>query len=67
MRQVQVVAGSLTLLGTFLGVTTSPWFLLLSGAVGAGQVFSGLSGTCGMGLLLAKLPWNRRASAAPAA
>lgn len=70
MRQVQVVAGSLTLLGSILGTTLSPWFLLLSGAVGAGQIFSGLSGTCGMGLLLAKMPWNRvaaSASAAPAA
>ena len=61
MRQVQIVAGSLVLLGTLLGAFLSPWFLLLSGFVGAGLTFSGLSGTCAMAMLLAKLPYNQRA------
>lgn len=59
MRQVQMTAGSLVLLGTVLGAAVSPWFLLLSGLVGAGLVFAGASGTCGMALLLARMPWNR--------
>ena len=59
MRQVQIVAGSLVLLGTTLGVVVSPWGFLLSGFVGAGLLFSGMSNTCAMGLLLAKLPYNR--------
>jgi len=61
MRQVQIVAGSLVLIGTLLGAFLSPWFLLLSGFVGAGLTFSGLSGTCAMAMLLAKLPYNQQA------
>jgi rhodanese-related sulfurtransferase len=59
-RQVQIVAGSLVLLGTVLGVLVSPWFLVLSGFIGAGLVYAGLSDTRGMAMLLARLPWNQR-------
>jgi rhodanese-related sulfurtransferase len=59
-RQVQIVSGSLILLGTVLGAAVSPWFLLLSGGVGAGLVYAGVSDTCGMAMLLAQLPYNRR-------
>src|SRR5215468_4577813 len=47
-RQVQIASGSLVLLGTLLGGIVSPWFLLLSGAVGVGLVYAGVSGTCVM-------------------
>ncbi|ABA21414.1 Rhodanese-like protein [Trichormus variabilis ATCC 29413] len=60
MRQVQIVAGSLVFLGTVLGAFVSPWFLILSGFVGGGLVFAGVTNTCAMGNLLAKLPYNRR-------
>jgi rhodanese-related sulfurtransferase len=60
MRQVQIVAGFLMLTGTVLGVFLSPWFLLLSGFVGAGLIFSGVTDTCMLGMLLAKLPYNQR-------
>jgi rhodanese-related sulfurtransferase len=60
-RQVHIVSGSLVLLGTLLGVLGSPWFLLLSAAVGVGLVYAGVSGTCGMATLLARLPYNQRA------
>jgi rhodanese-related sulfurtransferase len=59
-RQVQIVAGSLVLLGTVLGAWVSPWFLLLSGGVGAGLTFAGITDTCGLAMLLAKLPYNQR-------
>lgn len=59
MRQVQITAGSLVLLGVILAAAVSPWFLLLSGFVGAGLVFAGVSGWCGMAKLLARMPWNR--------
>lgn len=59
MRQVQMTAGSLVLIGVLLGAFVSPWFLILSGFVGAGLVFAGASGWCGMAMLLAKMPWNR--------
>ncbi|MBN9474206.1 MAG: hypothetical protein ABS43_00205 [Bordetella sp. SCN 67-23] len=59
-RQVQIVAGTLVALGVVLGLTVSPWFHLLSGLVGSGLVFAGLSGFCGLARVLARLPWNRR-------
>jgi rhodanese-related sulfurtransferase len=61
MRQVQIVAGSLVLLGVVLGVSVAPAFYALSGFVGAGLLFAGVSGFCGMARLLAVMPWNRRA------
>jgi rhodanese-related sulfurtransferase len=60
MRQVQIVAGSLVLTGTILGAFISPWFLILTGFVGAGLVFAGVTNTCAMARLLAKLPYNQR-------
>jgi rhodanese-related sulfurtransferase len=58
-RQVQIAAGSLVLAGTLLGLAASPWFFALSGFVGAGLVFAGVSGFCGMARLLVRMPWNR--------
>ncbi len=63
-RQVQIVAGALVVLGTVLGAVVSPWFLLLSGFVGTGLVLAGVTNTCALGLLLAKLPYNQRTSQA---
>ncbi|WP_369596145.1 rhodanese family protein [Basfia succiniciproducens] len=59
MRQVQIAAGSLVLLGVILGYSVSPWCFLLSGFVGAGLIFAGVSGFCGMAVLLSKCPWNK--------
>jgi len=63
MRQVQIVAGTLILLGVLLGAFVAPGFYVLSGFVGAGLLFAGLSGFCGMARLLALMPWNKRAAA----
>lgn len=62
-RQVQITAGLMVLLGVVLGFAVSPWLFLLSGFVGAGLTFAGLSGTCAMARLLGLMPWNRRALA----
>ena len=59
MRQVQIVAGFLVFTGTVLAAFVSPWFLLISGFVGAGLMFAGITNTCAMGMLLAKLPYNQ--------
>ncbi|MDR2220471.1 MAG: rhodanese family protein [Methylobacillus sp.] len=59
MRQVQIGAGALVLLGAILGYAVSPWFYLLSAFVGAGLMMAGLTGFCGMAILLKKMPWNR--------
>lgn len=66
MRQVQIAAGSLVLLGLLLALLVSPWFALLSAFVGAGLLFAGISGHCGMAKLLERLPYNRRAPQAAA-
>jgi rhodanese-related sulfurtransferase len=66
MRQVQIAAGSLVVLGTVLGATVSPGFYLLAGFVGAGLVFAGVTGFCGMANLLALMPWNRQATSSAA-
>jgi rhodanese-related sulfurtransferase len=63
MRQVQITAGALVLLGVLLGISVAPGFLFLAGFVGAGLLFAGASGWCGMATLLRKMPWNRRAVA----
>ncbi|MDE0612310.1 MAG: rhodanese family protein [Gammaproteobacteria bacterium] len=59
MRQVQIAAGSLVLLGVILGVWVHPGFFGLSAFIGAGLLFSGATGSCGMAMMLAKLPFNR--------
>ena len=59
MRQVQITAGSLVLIGIVLGWLVSPVFFALSAFVGAGLTFAGATGWCGMALLLKAMPWNR--------
>ena len=58
-RQVRIAAGSLVFLGAVLGYFVHPYFIGLSAFVGAGLVFAGITDTCGMGMLLARMPWNR--------
>jgi rhodanese-related sulfurtransferase len=58
-RQVRIAAGSLVLTGAVLGYFVHPAFIGLSAFIGAGLVFAGITDTCGMGLLLARMPWNR--------
>lgn len=59
MRQVQIAAGSLVLIGVVLGFLVSPIWFGLSGFVGAGLTFAGISGFCGMARVLMLAPWNR--------
>jgi len=67
MRQVQIVAGSVVLVGSILAWQVSLWFLILPIFFGGGLVFAGVSGMCGMAAFLSLMPWNRvfRAGAAP--
>lgn len=51
---------TLVVVGTVLGAVVSLAFLLLSGFVGAGLVFAGITNTCAMGMLLTKLPYNQQ-------
>lgn len=62
MRQVQIGAGGLVLAGVVLGVAVHPGLLAIAAFAGAGLLFAGVTGFCGMAKLLAKAPWNRRAA-----
>jgi rhodanese-related sulfurtransferase len=62
-RQVRIAAGLLVLLGVLLGFVVHPAFFGLAAFVGAGLVFAGITDFCGMGLLLARMPWNQVAEA----
>lgn len=59
MRQVQIAAGILILTGVVLGYSIDSRLFLLSGFIGAGLLFAGVSGVCGMANFLLKMPWNR--------
>lgn len=63
MRQMQIGAGSLVLIGVLLGAALHPAFYALPGFVGAGLMFAGVTGRCGMTQVLARMPWNQVTSA----
>ncbi len=57
-RQVRGVAGGLVLV-SILASLRFPKVRFLAGGVGFGLLFSAVTNTCAMGMLLAKLPYNR--------
>jgi rhodanese-related sulfurtransferase len=63
-RQVRIAAGILVLTGVILGALLHPVFYGLSAFVGAGLVFAGVTDWCGMGMMLARMPWNQRSASA---
>ncbi len=58
MRQVMLTAGALVLSGVALSYV-NPQFILISAFVGAGLTFAGITGWCGMNMVLSRMPWNR--------
>ncbi len=58
-RQVRIVAGGLAAVGGVLALLVNPWFAALPAVIGSGLVFAGVTDTCTMAMLLAKLPYNR--------
>ena len=66
-RQVRIVAGLMVFAGSLLAIT-NPWWLIVPGFIGAGLAFAGITDTCGMAMILARMPWNQVPQpAAPAA
>ena len=59
-RQVRIAAGFIVVLGVVLGYFVSANWFLLSGFVGAGLMFAGITDTCGLAMVLAKMPWNKQ-------
>ncbi|MFT6213529.1 MAG: rhodanese-related sulfurtransferase [Alphaproteobacteria bacterium] len=58
-RQVQLTIGLGVLTSSLLAYFINPLFLLLTGLFGAGLTFAGLSGFCGLGVMMGKTPWNK--------
>ena len=63
-RQVRIAAGSIVLVSALLAMLVHPYFLAIAAFVGAGLVFAGITDTCGMAMVLAKMPWNQVKGAA---
>lgn len=61
-RQVRIAAGLFVLVGVLLGYFVSTALFTIAGFVGAGLLFSGITDTCGMAMVLAKMPWNKLSS-----
>ena len=59
MRQVQLGAGSLILIGMGLGLGVNEWFLIVPIFVGTGLTIAGATGWCGMAMVLSRMPWNK--------
>lgn len=59
MRQVQLVIGAGVLAGTAAGYFVHPYLLAVPAFFGAGLIFAGATGTCGLASLLGLMPWNR--------
>jgi rhodanese-related sulfurtransferase len=62
MRQVQITVGFISGVGAALALTVHPLFAIIPLVTGAGLLFAGITGICGLALLLAKMPWNRAQS-----
>ncbi len=58
-RQVRIAAGAIVVVGVVLAQFVHPLFMGLSAFVGCGLIFAGLTDRCGMGMLIAKAPWNQ--------
>ncbi|MGA2556317.1 MAG: rhodanese-like domain-containing protein [Verrucomicrobiota bacterium] len=62
MRQVQITVGFISAAGAVLALAANPLFAIIPLVMGCGLLFAGLTGTCGLALALAKMPWNRAPS-----
>ncbi|MCA9078856.1 MAG: rhodanese-like domain-containing protein [Planctomycetaceae bacterium] len=59
-RQVRIAAGSIVFAGAVAAMVTGNVYLAgIPAFVGAGLVFAGVTDTCAMGMLIAKMPWNQ--------
>jgi hypothetical protein len=64
MRQVQITVGIVSVAGAALAMGVNVWFAIIPLVTGCGLLFAGLTGTCGLALLLVRMPWNRQANCA---
>lgn len=64
-RQVRIAAGFIVLTGSLLAAFVHPWFVGIPAFVGAGLMFAGITDTCAMGMMIARMPWNQVRTSAP--
>lgn len=57
--QVQIVAGLLVMVGAVLAYWVHPYWAALPAVMGLGLMYSGITDTCAMGMILAQMPWNQ--------
>ena len=67
MRQVKIIVGAVSAAGAALALFVNPWFALIPLVAGGGLLFAGVSGFCGLALVLAKMPWNQTSTCASGA
>ena len=67
MRQVQIVVGAVSALGAALALVVNVRFAIIPLITGCGLLFAGLTGLCGLALVLARMPWNRRTNCSSSA
>jgi rhodanese-related sulfurtransferase len=65
-RQVRIAAGTIVLSGVLLAQFVHPALIWLAGFIGAGLIFAGITDWCGMGMLIARMPWNQCGSTSSA-
>ena len=58
-RQVQIIAGFLIALFVLIGFMGITITFVLAGIIGGALFFAGLTGWCGLAIILAKMPWNK--------
>jgi len=58
-RQVRILAGLIVLAASLLAIFVHPYSAGVAAFIGAGLTFSGITDSCGMGMMLAKMPWNQ--------
>lgn len=64
MRQVQIIVGVLLLIGSALAWFVHTGFIAIPALLGAGLTVAGTTGTCGLALLVERMPWNRAPASA---
>jgi rhodanese-related sulfurtransferase len=60
MRQVQLTIGLITLIGSLVALTVNKNFAIVPALLGAGMTMAGVTGWCGLAVLISKMPWNKQ-------
>tara|TARA_R110000868_G_scaffold189695_2_gene432962 strand:+ start:13015 stop:13545 length:531 start_codon:yes stop_codon:yes gene_type:complete len=58
-RQVQTIVGSMVAIATAAGLYVHEAGFIVAGLLGTALAFAGITGWCGLAMLLNKMPWNK--------